>query len=91
MTYMLNGRQFIVVAVSGGSYSGEYRVRTAAAVTARYFSSTITARGEPLTASSLSIVPRGTNRASFRLNVFVSSFPIRGSIADGARIEEHLH
>jgi len=24
MTYMLNGRQFIVVAVSGGSYSGEY-------------------------------------------------------------------
>jgi quinoprotein glucose dehydrogenase len=24
MTYMLNGRQFIVVAVSGGNYSGEY-------------------------------------------------------------------
>jgi hypothetical protein len=24
MTYMLNGRQFIVVAVSGGPYSGEY-------------------------------------------------------------------
>jgi len=24
MTYMLNGRQYIVVAVSGGSYSGEY-------------------------------------------------------------------
>jgi quinoprotein glucose dehydrogenase len=24
MTYQLNGRQFIVVAVSGGSYSGEY-------------------------------------------------------------------
>ena len=24
MTYMANGRQFIVVAVSGGPYSGEY-------------------------------------------------------------------
>ncbi len=24
MTYMLNGRQYIVVAVSGGNYSGEY-------------------------------------------------------------------
>ena len=24
MTYMANGRQFIVVAVSGGAYSGEY-------------------------------------------------------------------
>lgn len=24
MTYMLDGRQFIVVAVSGGNYSGEY-------------------------------------------------------------------
>jgi len=24
MTYMLNGRQYIVVAVSGGAYSGEY-------------------------------------------------------------------
>ena len=24
MTYMLNGRQYIVVAVSGGPYSGEY-------------------------------------------------------------------
>jgi quinoprotein glucose dehydrogenase len=24
MTYMVNGRQFIVVAVSGGPYSGEY-------------------------------------------------------------------
>jgi quinoprotein glucose dehydrogenase len=24
MTYMVNGRQFIVVAVSGGNYSGEY-------------------------------------------------------------------
>ena len=24
MTYMANGRQFIVVAISGGSYSGEY-------------------------------------------------------------------
>jgi hypothetical protein len=23
MTYMLNGRQFIVVAISGGSYPGE--------------------------------------------------------------------
>jgi quinoprotein glucose dehydrogenase len=23
MTYMLNGRQYIVVAISGGSYSGE--------------------------------------------------------------------
>ena len=25
MTYMWNGKQFIVVAVSGGAYSGEYR------------------------------------------------------------------
>jgi quinoprotein glucose dehydrogenase len=25
MTYMVNGRQYIVVAVSGGPYSGEYR------------------------------------------------------------------
>ena len=24
MTYSINGRQFIVIAVSGGSYSGEY-------------------------------------------------------------------
>jgi glucose dehydrogenase len=24
MTYMLNGRQYIVVAVSGGNYAGEY-------------------------------------------------------------------
>ena len=24
MTYELNGRQYIVVAVSGGNYSGEY-------------------------------------------------------------------
>jgi quinoprotein glucose dehydrogenase len=24
MTYMLNGKQYIVVAVSGGNYSGEY-------------------------------------------------------------------
>ena len=24
MTYMVNGRQYIVVAVSGGPYSGEY-------------------------------------------------------------------
>src|SRR5206468_7952383 len=24
MTYMLNGKQFIIVAVSGGPYSGEY-------------------------------------------------------------------
>jgi quinoprotein glucose dehydrogenase len=24
MTYMLNGKQYIVIAVSGGSYSGEY-------------------------------------------------------------------
>ena len=24
MTYSLNGRQYIVVAVSGGNYSGEY-------------------------------------------------------------------
>ncbi len=24
MTYMLDGRQYIVVAVSGGAYSGEY-------------------------------------------------------------------
>ena len=24
MTYSVNGRQFIVVAVSGGAYSGEY-------------------------------------------------------------------
>jgi quinoprotein glucose dehydrogenase len=24
MTYMLNGRQYIVVAVGGGTYSGEY-------------------------------------------------------------------
>jgi quinoprotein glucose dehydrogenase len=24
MTYMLNGRQYIVVGVSGGNYSGEY-------------------------------------------------------------------
>jgi quinoprotein glucose dehydrogenase len=23
MTYMLNGRQYLVVAISGGSYSGE--------------------------------------------------------------------
>jgi hypothetical protein len=24
MTYMLNGQQYIIVAVSGGNYSGEY-------------------------------------------------------------------
>ena len=24
MTYMLNGKQYIVVAISGGTYSGEY-------------------------------------------------------------------
>jgi len=24
MTYMLNGQQYIVVAVSGGNYAGEY-------------------------------------------------------------------
>jgi quinoprotein glucose dehydrogenase len=24
MTYMANGRQYIIVAVSGGNYSGEY-------------------------------------------------------------------
>ena len=24
MTYMVNGKQYIVVAVSGGNYSGEY-------------------------------------------------------------------
>ena len=24
MTYMVNGRQYIVVAISGGAYSGEY-------------------------------------------------------------------
>ena len=24
MTYMLNGQQFIIVAVSGGNYPGEY-------------------------------------------------------------------
>jgi quinoprotein glucose dehydrogenase len=24
MTYMLNGKQYLVVAVSGGNYSGEY-------------------------------------------------------------------
>jgi len=24
MTYLLNGKQYIVIAVSGGSYSGEY-------------------------------------------------------------------
>ena len=24
MTYMLNGKQYIIVAVSGGNYSGEY-------------------------------------------------------------------
>jgi hypothetical protein len=24
MTYMLNGRQYIVLAVSGGTFSGEY-------------------------------------------------------------------
>jgi quinoprotein glucose dehydrogenase len=24
MTYMVNGKQFIIVAVSGGNYSGEY-------------------------------------------------------------------
>ena len=24
MTYMLNGKQYIVVAISGGNYSGEY-------------------------------------------------------------------
>ena len=24
MTYMLNGKQYIVVAISGGAYSGEY-------------------------------------------------------------------
>jgi quinoprotein glucose dehydrogenase len=24
MTYMLNGKQYIIVAVSGGPYSGEY-------------------------------------------------------------------
>jgi quinoprotein glucose dehydrogenase len=24
MTYMLNGKQYIVIGVSGGSYSGEY-------------------------------------------------------------------
>ena len=25
MTYMIDGRQYIVVAISGGNYSGEYR------------------------------------------------------------------
>ena len=25
MTYMVNGKQYIIVAVSGGAYSGEYR------------------------------------------------------------------
>ena len=24
MTYMLNGKQYIIVAISGGNYSGEY-------------------------------------------------------------------
>ena len=24
MTYMVNGKQYIIVAVSGGNYSGEY-------------------------------------------------------------------
>jgi hypothetical protein len=24
MTFMLNGRQYLIVAVSGGNYSGEY-------------------------------------------------------------------
>ena len=24
MTYMVNGKQYIIVAVSGGAYSGEY-------------------------------------------------------------------
>jgi quinoprotein glucose dehydrogenase len=24
MTYMMNGKQYIIVAVSGGNYSGEY-------------------------------------------------------------------
>ena len=32
MTYTVNGRQFIVVAVSGGPYSGEYIAFAAAAV-----------------------------------------------------------
>ena len=30
MTYMLNGKQYIIVAVSGGAYSGEYIAFTAA-------------------------------------------------------------
>ena len=34
MTYQLNGKQYIVVAVSGGNYSGEYlRVRAAVGAT----------------------------------------------------------
>ena len=28
MTYMVNGRQYIVIAVSGGAYSGEYLAYT---------------------------------------------------------------
>jgi quinoprotein glucose dehydrogenase len=31
MTYMLNGRQYLVVAISGGSYSGELVAFTAPA------------------------------------------------------------
>ena len=30
MTYMVNGKQYIIVAVSGGNYSGEYRLLCAA-------------------------------------------------------------
>ena len=43
--------------------------------TRRYFNSIVTARGVPATASSLSTVPRGIQRVSFRLYVFVSSLP----------------
>ena len=36
MTYRIGGRQFIVIAVSGGNYSGEYRVRVAGVGSSRY-------------------------------------------------------
>jgi len=38
MTYMLNGRQYLIVAISGGTYSGElvaFRAPQAAATTAQ--------------------------------------------------------
>jgi quinoprotein glucose dehydrogenase len=38
MTYMLNGRQYLIVAISGGNYSGElvaFRAPQAATTTAQ--------------------------------------------------------